>query len=202
MATAEGTMPYPVWIAANSAAAKWENHFTPMVLSTQPELATEVVLNRYGGDDEKAEAILSHVKGIRFYNASLFQRMIGTPKMAALIPQVFIECLDTFPASALLRLIRSEHVNQDMLLFRLSATSNPMHRPVHAELIKRVVSQDANLHHCRYLGAMLISYSRHEALQLLMETTSPGEDCSIWLVREVETARKQRLLDEGQQWIQ
>jgi hypothetical protein len=145
---------------------------------------------------------LKRVKGVRSYDARLFQRMIRTPKLAALIVEMFAECLDTFPAPALLQLISSEHVNYDMLIFRLSTASNIMHRPAHAELIKREVSRDTNLHHCRYLGNMLRSYNRHEAMQLLKETTSPSEDRSIWLVREVETARKQRLLDESQQWIQ
>lgn len=202
VATAQGVMPYPRWIVTNSAAAVWENYFTAEMLASQPELAIDFVINRLDEDDARAEDVLKHVKGVRSYNAKLFQRMIGTPKLAALIVGVFAECLDSFPAPALLQLMSSEHVDYEMLIFRLSATSNIMHRPVHAELIKREVSRDTNLHHCRYLGNMLRSYNRYQAVQLLKETTSPTEDRSIWLVREVETARKQRLLDECQQWIQ
>jgi hypothetical protein len=201
VSTSHGTMPYPVWVTAFSAA-KWEDHFTPQLLSKYPEMATEIVLNQFGADDAKAEAVLRQVKGIRSYNASLFQRMIGAPKLAALIPEVFIECLDTFPESDLIKLAHSEHVNKNMLLWRLSAARNPSHKPVHVELIKWVLSEDINLHHCRYIASMLRSYSRHEVLQLLMETTTPSDDRSIWLVREVESVRKQRLLNEELRWIQ
>uniref|UniRef100_D5X2G8 Uncharacterized protein n=1 Tax=Thiomonas intermedia (strain K12) TaxID=75379 RepID=D5X2G8_THIK1 len=200
VSTQLGTMPYPTWATAFSAA-RWEDHFTPRLLSKQPEMATEIVLKQFGADDAKAEAVLQQVKGIRTYNVSLFRRMIGVPRLAALIPEVFIGCLDMFSASDLIALLHSEHVKQDMLLFRLSTTSNPLHKPVHEELIKRVLSEDTNLHHNRYIASMLRSYSRHEVLQLLMETTDPSDDRSIWLVREIESVRKQRLMNEALQWI-
>jgi hypothetical protein len=202
VATAQGTMSYPRWIVSNIATAAWENHFTARMLASQPDLAIDFVTNYLQEDDVKAQEVLAHVRGVQSYNSKLFQRMIRTPKLAALIVEMFAECLDSFPASALLQLISSEYVKYEMLIFRLSTTSNIMHRPAHAELIKIELSRDTNLHHCRYLGNMLRSYNRHEALQLLKETTSPSEDRSIWLVREVETARKQRLLDECQRWIQ
>ncbi len=201
VSTQNGAMPYPTWAAALSAAC-WEDHFTPHLLSQHPEIATEIVLNQLLADDMKTEAVLRQIKGIRTYNTSLFHRMIDAPKLAALIPEVFNDCLDTFPVSDLILLMHSEHINQDILLFRLSATSNPLQKPAHTELIKRALSEDTNLHHCRYLGKMLRGYSRHDVLQLLMETTDLNDDRSIWLVREVESVRKQRLINEALQWIQ
>jgi secreted Zn-dependent insulinase-like peptidase len=127
--------------------------------------------------------------------------MIGVPKLAALIHDVFVDCLDTFPASDLIQLMHSEHVNQEILLFRLSGTSNPMQKPAHLVLIKRALGESTNLHHYRYIAAMLRAYSRHDVQQLLMEMTDLNDDRSIWLVREVENARKQRLIKETLQWI-
>lgn len=201
VSTQNGIMPYPSWATAFSAA-RWEDHFTPRLFSKQPEMATEIVLNQFLADDVKTEAVLSQVRGLRTYNARLFHRMIGVPKLAALITKVFADCLDTFPATDLIQLMHSEHVDQEMLLFRLSSTSNPLHKSAHVELIKRVLSNSINLDHCRYIAGMLRGYSRYDVLQLLMEITDVRDDCSVWLVRAVENTRKQRLLNEALQWIQ
>lgn len=95
----------------------------------------------------------------------------------------------------------SEHVNQEMLLFRLSATSSPLHKQAHMEMIKRLIAGKANLHHYRYISKMLRNYSRHDVIHLLLETTDLNDDRSIWLVREVENVRRQRLINEALQWI-
>jgi hypothetical protein len=200
ISTQNGTMPYPAWVTAFSAA-RWDDHHTPRLFSTQPEMATEIVLNQFSTDDVRAEAVLKQVKGVRTYNAHLFNRMLSVSKLATLITDVFVDCLDTFPASDLIQLMHSGHVNQEMLLFRLSTASNPLQKPAHLALIKRALDENLNLHHYRYIAGMLRTYSRHDVQQLLMETTDLSDDRSIWLVREVEGVRKQRLINETLQWV-
>jgi hypothetical protein len=104
-------------------------------------------------------------------------------------------CFD--PAEALHRCVASPNVDQNTLLFRLGSTSNPLHRSVHAELMRRVLESPINLHHNRYLANMLRGHTRHDVLALLKSTISPDEDNAIWLVREVESARGERLIDEA-----
>lgn len=200
VATHNGAMPFPAWAAA-VCAAHWEDHFSPRVLASRPELATEIVLDQFGADDRKAEAVLQSLKGIRLFNARLFRRMLSSAKLSKLALDVFKDCLDTFPVSALLELLRSPEVKQDLLLVYLGKTSNLAHREAHAEVIRRVRSEPTNLHHCGYVADMLRSYPRHEVLELLKDTTAPEEENSIWIVRQVERVRGQCLLDESLQWI-
>ncbi len=190
------TVPFPRWIALHSALQRWEDHFTPMMLSSSPDLAVEVVLQHFPGDDDKAAAVLKVLKDVKSHHAGLLDRMLATPKLAALIPDVFASCFDTFPVEALHRCIISPDVNQDTLLFRLGATSNPLHRSVHAELMQRVLKLPANLHNYRYVANMLKAHTRYDVVALLERTISPNEDGAIWFVREVETARGERLINE------
>jgi hypothetical protein len=137
------------------------------------------------------------LKNVKSYHAELLNRMLSVPKLAALVPDVFANCFDTFPAEALQRCVASPNVNQETLLFRLGATSNPLHRSVHAELMQRVLSRPIDLHHYRYVANMLKAHTRYDVMALLEKTISPDKDNSIWFVREVETARGERLINEA-----
>ena len=191
------TLPFERWIALHSALQRWEEHFTPMMLAPSPDLAIEIVLQNLRDSDDKAAAVLRALKDVKSYHAELLNRMLATPKLAALIPDVFVNCFDTFPAEALHRCIASPDIKQDTLLFRLGATSNPLHRSVHAELIQRVFKHPMNLHHYRYVANMLKAHTRYDVMALLEKTISPNEDNAMWFVREVETARGERLINEA-----
>ncbi len=167
------------------------------MFSTAPSLAINVVLDLFKNDDDKAAAILRELKDVKSYHADLLDRMLASPKLAALIPDVFANCFDTFPAEALRCCIASADVNQDTLLCRLGSTSNPLHRSEHAELMRRVLESPMNLHHYRFVAAMLTSHTRHDVLTLLAGTNCPQEDRWLWFVREVEAARGERLINEA-----
>ena len=167
------TQPFERWIALHSALQRWENHFTPMMLSSSPHLAIEVVLKHLQSDDDKAAAVLGALKDVKTYHAELLNRMLATPKLAALIPDVFANCFDTFPADALHRCIASPDIKQDTLLFRLGATSNPLHRSVHAELMQRVLKDSMNLHHYRCVANMLKAHTRYDVMALLERRSLP-----------------------------
>jgi len=68
---------------------------------------------------------------------------------------------------------------------------------VHAELLRRVLQSPMNMHHYRYIAGMLRAHSRYEVLELLRDLPCVGKDDWIWLVREIETARSERLIDES-----
>ncbi|MGC1357754.1 MAG: hypothetical protein WA851_18550 [Xanthobacteraceae bacterium] len=191
------TLPFARWIAQYSFFQRWEDHFTPMMLSYSPEPAIEIVLKHLQSEDNKAAAVLHALKNLKSYDAELLNRMLAKPKLAALIPNVFANCFDTFPSEALHRCINSLDINQEMLLFRLAATSNPLHRPVHVELIQRLLGSPINLHHYRYVANMLKAYTHYEVMALLKETVSRENDNSVWFVREVENARGERLINEA-----
>jgi hypothetical protein len=121
---------------------------------------------------------------------------LASEQLASLVPEVFQNCFDTFPAPALRRCLDSPHIKQNILLWRLGASSNPLQRPAHVELINRILSDPINLHHYGYIAGMLRSYTHYELITLLKETVSPGESSAMWFVRSVEAARGERLIAE------
>ena len=189
--------PFPEWVALWSAQNRWEEYFTPELLAVSPELAAEYVARQLVDDNERAAAVLKALGSLAVYNARLLDRMLATPTLAALVPNVFAEAFDMFPVEALQRCIASPFIDQDLLLFRLAATANPMHRAVHEDLIRRVLDASLNLHHLGYVASMLKAYSRDEILNLLNMAPHFREDQWFWFVRAVEGARGERLINEA-----
>jgi hypothetical protein len=113
---------------------------------------------------------------------------LAVPKLAELIPNLFANTFDTFPATALHRCIASPDIDQGALLFRLGATSNPLHRSVHAQLIQRVLTGPVELHCYRYVANMLRGHTVEDTDSLLRNAKGMGGNGWVWLVREVEAA--------------
>lgn len=192
--------PFAEWIALRSATSRWEEHFTPEMLALSPELAVDYVVQHLA-DDERAAAVLRALRGSAAYSAPLLNRMLATPALATLIPDVFANGFDLFPVEAVQRCLSSDAIDQNTLLFRLAATANPMHRAAHEELIARVLDGSPNLHNLHYVASMLKAYSRAEVMRLLDAAPHGREDCWFWFVRSVELARGERLIDEyGAAW--
>jgi hypothetical protein len=192
------SLPFPQWIARHSALYRWEKHFTPQMLSLSPDLAVDILLKHLRNDVEKAAEILEALalKGLKSYDAPLLDYMLTVPKLAKLIPNIFQGTFDTFPAAALHRCLACPDLDQNFLMFRLSATSNPLHRSVHAELIHRLLASPIDLHQARYIAQMLRGHTDEDANSLLRNAGGLGGDSWLWLVREVEIARGQRLINE------
>jgi hypothetical protein len=193
--TTDGTEhPFPDWIARHSVMNEWEDHFTPELLALTPEVAIEYVVHHL--DDKRAAAVLIALKWVAVYSAPLLDRMLAVPALAALIPQVFSESFEQFPINALRRCIASRDIDQERLLYRLAATANPLHRAVHEELLERVLNSSPKWHDLHHVGNMLRAYSREEVLQIIDALPNDRENCWFWLIRSVEAARDERLINE------
>lgn len=188
--------PLPRWLARLHALRRWDD-FSAAMLSALPDLAIDLALGALRNLPEKADAILAKLADVGSYSAPLVDKMLATPGLAARIPTAFSGCFDTFPAEALRRCIDAPDIDQDALLFRLSATSQPLHKSVHAELLRRALCELPNLHRYRAIASMLRAHSRHEVVALIQELSGAGGDDWIWLVRAIEQARDERLLAEG-----
>lgn len=183
------------WIVRQSMMNQWEDYFTPEILALSPELAIEYVVHHL--DDKRAAAVLNALKEPVAYSAPLLDRMIAVPALAKLIPKVFADNLDLFPVATLQRCIASADIDQNNLLYRLAATSNPMHCSVHVELLKRVLEAPLKLHDLRYVADMLRDYSREEVFRIIDSVPKIRDDSWFWFVRSVEIVRGERLINEG-----
>jgi hypothetical protein len=189
-------VPFDRWIVVHCALRRWDDHFVPQMLTSLPELAIELVLGQFRTDDAKSAAVLESLKGVESYRADLVKRMLSSRKLASLVPNLFANCFDTFPADVLHRCIASPQIDQTTLLLRLAASSNPLHLSVHRELIQRALTQRINLHHYGFIANMLRSHTRFTLIDLLKKTISLALDDAVWFVREVEATRGERLIDE------
>jgi hypothetical protein len=185
------------WIARHCALQRWDEDLVPQMLSGLPELAIELVLDTFHADDGKSIKILKALKGLKSYHAGLVEWMLSDPERTQLIPEVFSDCLDKFPARVLERCVTSEHINQDMLLMLLATGENPLPLSVHRRLISRTLQRSNSLHIFSILAHMLKAHSVFDLTELLKSTLSLDDDNAVWFVREVETARGERLIDEA-----
>jgi len=187
-------------LAFSAAVAPWEDHFSAELLVAMPQAAIAFVM-AVRDDVPKAAEVLQKMKSLKEYNAPLLDRMLGDARLAPLIPEIFADAFENFPDEAIRRCLGSADIDQEKLLFRLSSTSNPLHRSMHAALIVRVLSGPPNFHHLRYIAGMLRAHNRHDVESLLTETEDRDSENWFWLVREVEMSRAERLLDDSGNWL-
>jgi hypothetical protein len=171
------------------------------MLARIPELAIHFVLNHCSTEEVRKEEVLSAMKSVKLYHPELFEEMLATPKLAALIPRVFSDSFESFPELAVIRAIHCEDIDQEQLLYQLSKSSNPLHRRAHVELIERVLENEMNLHHYRYIGNCLRAHPRYDLIKLLKDTVQLTSENAVWFVRQVEAARGELFVDELGQFL-
>jgi nucleoside phosphorylase len=191
------SLPFERWIADISARSRWEDHFTPEMLASSPDLAISFVLGEFRNDPRRAAAVLTALSGVKSFSKPLFDHMLASPALAKLIPSVFAGAFDTFPAADLQQCLDAPEIDQDVLFFRLGASSNPLHGSVHAALIGRILAEPIDLHKARYVANMLRGHTDEDVRSILAKVPSVGGGGWLWLVREVEVARGQRLITES-----
>jgi hypothetical protein len=194
-------VPFDKLTALSAAFVPWEPHFSARLLAAEPDTAVAFVIGIAKQDVAKARAVLEASPSVKNYNADLLETMLSEPALATFVPNVFANAFDGFPAEAILRCLDSRHIQQETLLWRLSDTSNPLHRSVHAFLIHRVIQASTNFHHFRYVASMLRSHTSHTVRELLSECADHGSENWRWFVREVEIVRSERLVNEAGVWL-
>jgi hypothetical protein len=90
----------------------------PFAPDIAPDIVADFVL-RHSEHEDRTVSVLNAMNGRLPYHDTLLERMLASPVLAALIPQVFAERLDEFPVEALQRCMDSEYIDQNSLLFRL-----------------------------------------------------------------------------------
>lgn len=195
--TPMGDMPFAEYALLSNLASNRDKDFVSRGFRYAPALAVNMVSVGAAVDDDTVLKILSDLEPLEQYEPALFSRMISSETLAKQIPALFSEVFDVMPVDDLRRLVTSPHFNLDVLLWRLSKASNPVHKSVHIELMERVLAAPTNLHHCRYIGDMLRSYSRDEVRDILRPVAARDEESARWLIRQVELVRRERLIDEA-----
>jgi hypothetical protein len=196
-----GDVQFTDFALLSNLAGKRDKDFLSRGFKYDPALAVKIVSATAAVDDDTASKIMGDLEPLKQHEPALFSRMISSETLAKQIPALFSEVFDMMSVDDLRRLVTSSYFNLDILLWRLSKASNPLHKNVHVELMERVLTDPPNLHHYRYIGDMLRSYSRDEVRAILRPVASRDQDSARWLIRQVEVARRERLIDEAGELI-
>jgi hypothetical protein len=199
VATPVGQLPFREWALVGEYFRSKNEDFLPRGFSFAPDVAIRLVLS--GLDIKYAKLVLDALEPLETLDQSLFEHMMVVPELTPIIPKLFAEVLDDMMSADLLLLAASTYVDFDNLLWRMSVTSNPMHRPFHLEAIAITLGKQINLHHFRYIGSMLRAYSRDDLQYLLLQFLTVRDDKVLWLIRMIEEVRRERLIDEAGTWI-
>jgi len=197
----EGDVSFREWALTTMLRRTRDKDFLLRGFEYASELAVRLVLTDLASDDNMAKSILGAIKPLPRYEPVLFERMIASALLAPMIPHLFSDVVDMVPVENLRQIIASPYVKFEDLLWRLSKTSNPLHKPLHVELIARVLNDPMNLHHYRYIGQMLRSYPRDEVREMIRPVVAHGREQAHWMLREIESARRERLVDEAGQLL-
>jgi pimeloyl-ACP methyl ester carboxylesterase len=192
-------------IVISALTKAWDEHYSPRILAKFPDLAIESVLDRFSDDESRQEEILTVFK-VRAYHDDLFNAMLARPRLAKLIPDVFGECFETFPEVSVMKAIQCESIDQIALCYRLSKSSNPLHRCAHSKLIVRALQGTTDVAGYRQVANCLRSHPRYDLINLLRETIfrsklNAWDDKVMWFIREVECVRSELLITEAGEFI-
>ncbi|MCQ9391395.1 alpha/beta fold hydrolase [Pseudomonas viridiflava] len=193
--------PLDEYIALCALENDWEHHATPSLISRCQNIAIEAVITRFANDEARQERILDYLKVSVFHNG-LFETMLKKPSLAKLIPRVFSDCFESFPESAVIAAIHCSDIEQNALFYRLSHSSNPLHRRAHGELITRELQKTEATHDYHLFANLLRSHPRYDLINLLTESILKGgletmSERALWLIREVEDVRGELLITEA-----
>jgi hypothetical protein len=201
--TPVGAVPFQEWALLGEYFRSPDVGFLPRGFSYAPDVTVRFVLSNPGPDTAYAKKILEALEPLESFDRALLQHMMTVPELTSIVPQLFAEVMDEMSSDELLQLAASQQVDFDNLLWRMSTTSNPMHRSFHVEAISRTLTRHTNLHHFRYIGSMLRTYSRDDMRDLLrLPALDTRNDKVLWLIRMVEEVRRERLVDEAGELLQ
>lgn len=199
--TAGGELPFVDFALLSVLLGSGDKDFMARGFRYAPDLAVKLVSNSPPTDDRIPSQLLNDIEPLERYEPALFARMISSKTLAKKIPALFSDVFDMMPAEDMNHLATSPYLTLDDILWRISKASNPLHKEIHLSLLKMVLAAPPNLHHFRYVGELLRSYSRDEVRDILGPLVDDPRDSALWLLRQIEIVRRERLINESGQLL-
>ncbi|MGP9812946.1 hypothetical protein ACTZWT_15675 [Rhodopseudomonas sp. NSM] len=200
--TPNGDLPFSDFALLSNLVGPRDKDFLSHGFRYAPDLAVQLVSATPSMDNHTAIKLLGDLTPLERYEPALFARMISNEPLAKMIPALFSDVFDMMPAADMHRLVTSPYLVLDELLWRISRASNPLHKAIHVSLLNQVISAPPNLHHYRYIGELLRGYSRDEVRDILRPIIDELQDSALWLIRQIEIARQERLVNETGQLLE
>jgi len=194
-------LPLDECLALCALTGEWDEHTTPLILSKCPEVAIIAVIHKFSDDNIKQQLILLRLE-VNTFHDELFNVMLAKSSMARLIPDVFRNCFESFPESAVMAALSCAGIDQDKLSYALSHSSNPLHRRAHAELILREFHKSNQTLDYKKTASLLRAHPKYELINLLKEVfliagLDTMDEKALCLIRQTEEVRGELLITEA-----
>lgn len=170
-------------------------------LSVYSDIAVRTVLDNFQEDHTAVTEILGQIEPMTSYHEGLFNFLIATANISALVLKVFSGSFDRFPENELMRALNTPGIEFHALLRALATSSTPTHRVLHKAIVRRALVETRDLFTYREIAKILRVHPTNELAALLKNTISTLEDNEMWLVREIETERRELLVNELGEWL-
>jgi hypothetical protein len=196
-----GETSFEEWILLTRLAQDKADPMFRRALSVDTDIAVRIILHYLRDDEDAIKEIIGQSKPLTGYDEALFELLIANPNLSTLVLKVFAGAFDTFPESALLRVMDAPGIEFGALLRALATSSTPTHCAFHKMVIIKVLAQPLDLFGYREVAKILRVYSTGSLLELLKSVMSEMAANEMWLVREIETERAELLINEEGQWL-
>jgi len=200
--TEYGDLSLPEWLLTRRLSQDGSDHMFQRALAAQPNLVIRLMVDHYWRDDSVSKQILEHMVNPRIsYQSAFYERLVGSEILAGLIPKLFAQSLDTVPDAALRRALDAPGINFQELVRSIAASSSVTHITTHWEVIRRALAATVDLFTYRELAKVLRVHSRESVLEILKNAIPEMTSDALWLVREIEAARGELLVNEQGTWL-
>lgn len=164
-------------------------------------MVVPILLAHFEDDPETCMTLIAEAGAVGRFHSALVEHLLAHPGRAALIPTLFATCMDTFPEQVLLRVLDAPGIDFRGLLGAIAASSTPTHMSLHVAIARRALENGLDLWAYRDVAQALRVHPRAELGPVLQEATAEGVENGLWLIREVETACGELLVNERGEWL-
>ncbi|MBK8999607.1 MAG: hypothetical protein IPM35_28135 [Myxococcales bacterium] len=164
-------------------------------------LIVPVLLSNFEEDPETCTKLIADAGGVGQFHSAFVEHLLADAGRAALIPKLFAACLDTFPEQVLIRALDTPGFDFRGFLRGIAGSSNPAHLSLHAAIVRKAVDTGLDLWAYRDVAQALRVHVRAELRAVLQEATVQGSENGTWLIREVESACGELLVNERGEWL-
>jgi nucleoside phosphorylase len=159
------------------------------------------LLARFEQAPELCAQLLPQVRRVGRFHKGLVEYMLGEGRLAATIPTLFADSLDTFPEDVLLQILDIPGLDFRTTVAAIAATPSPSHARAHRLIAHRALSGDFNPWLYRDVAKALRVHPRATLLGLLKEECRSADDKQMWLIREAEAASGHLMVTERGEWL-
>jgi hypothetical protein len=189
------------WLLLKRLPGHSSDPFFGTELGRIAEILVPILLEHFEDDEDEYLQFIVAAQQVPRFHARVVERMLGRSDYAPLIPKVFANAFDTFPDAVLVRVLESPAVDFGAFIRALSQSPTPMHRNVHSRTISRLLERAFDIFEYRSVAQALRNYPRWTLQQVLKEVLHGVGDRELLLIREVEKASGELLVDESGKWL-